>query len=352
MKLRIAIIVVLSSLLLTQESIARLVDDGVMKKFLPNTPAKAKDVTQNFTELQDATNDNFTLINNHQINASLHSGNGSGLGVGGSGSAGALTIVADDWVKNLNLPSSFNFTTCEIGASGSVTVTIPSGTTLRCQNGFKLYANSTIIIGHGFGAGVDRYVPKFFTSLSNFTISAQPTAGLGIPMAVAMSSLGSLPLGGAGHNGGGYIKILSSGVINIAGTIEANAIIPAGRNYGSPGGGAGGIVILGSEIRIDVTGIIQANGGNGIFHATSNASGGGGGGIVALVAPFITNSNTITVLPGDASIAGGSTRLNDGSGGRGCGGDGGTAAASTFSPTAGKPGYIIELKDFPSTVVN
>jgi hypothetical protein len=352
MKLRIAIIVVFGSLLLSQESIARVVDGEVIINFLPNKVAKAKEVNQNFIELQAAIDDNYTLINSHKNNATIHNGGGNGLGVGGSGAAGVLTIAGEDWINNLNLPSSFNFTKCEIGASGPVTVTIPSGTTLRCQNGFTLFANSTIIIGHGFGAGVDRYVPKYFTSLSNFTISAQPTAGIGLPMAVAMSSLGSLPIGGAGHNSGGYIKILSGGAIKIAGTIKANAVVPTGRNYGSAGGGAGGIVILGSEISIDVIGSIQASGGNGIYDISSNASGGGGGGIVALVAPIITNSDSIVVLPGDPSTSGSSTRLNEGAGGRGCGGNGGTGAAGSFSPTAGTAGYVIKLIDYPNTLGN
>ncbi len=76
-------------------------------------------------------------------------------------------------------------------------------------------------------------------------------------------------------------------------------------NPGRGGGGGGGAILIASDTRITLNGIVTADGGAG--------AGGGGGGSIRLVAPVITGSGTFTVNGGGgfwAAASGGRVRLD------------------------------------------
>ncbi len=321
---------------------------GPIIPFEAKTRALANEVNANFTSLKNAVDDNFLLIDAHKKNLAIHGGNGTTGGVGGDGTAGVLDVASNNWVTGTNLPSNFNFTSCVIGknatATAPETVTLPSGTTIRCQDGFTLNANTTLVVAGGFGAGVAR-----------LPFSGQLGAK-GMQKMVVMSSLDLMPLGGAGFNSGGFLRILSNGPIKINGIIKANgnsgaATIPA---VGT-GGGAGGIIVLQSEQDINVAGSIQANGATGQAGTTqSYGSGGGGGGIVVLVSPVITSANNVSVSAGSAGAEGGGFEPRFGNGGSACGGNGGDGyprPVGAINPIAATAGYVVELVGQPSSLI-
>ncbi len=361
MKLRIAVLIALGALVTSQPSFARLVDSAKIIEFHPREKAESKRVNENFNELESAINDNFTLLQNHKNDTTVHVDAGTGGvgtggtgGIGGDGSGGALTVKADDWVKGINLPTTFNFTTCHIGAgatpTASVTVTIPSGMTIRCKNGFTLNANTTLNVGTGFGVGVAQTVAPLPPALVQYS----PGVGAkSVSKAIVKSSLGILRHGGAGFNGGGYLRILSDGVIKINGTINANG--KTGYN-GGLGGAGGGIVLLESKLSIDIAGSINANGGN--ASNLADGSGGGGGGIVVLVGPEILKSVNVSVNPGTATGNTGNCNgfCGGNDGGGASGGNGGDGIANGNNNTGirvlATKGYVLEMPVQPATLVH
>jgi len=352
MKLWIALLSALLTLVLAQTSIAREVDGTKIKPFKAGEKAIADDVNNNFKELRGAINDNFTVIKTHKNTIGAHGGSGSGAG--GDGSAGALTIGGGDWVTPVTggtpIPTNLNYTSCLIGdkatATNQLELKVPSGITIRCQDGFTLNANTTITVGKGFGKGVAR-VPasngehsQIGDSFGNYPY-IHGYGGKGLRRIVAASLIDSLPIGGAGYSSGGSFRIVSSGPIIINGKIVSNgkkgSLTYPQITYG---GGAGGIVALKSLSNIDIAGSIEANGANG----GRQSDGGGGGGIVVLVSPTIVGSANVTVTAGLAAIQvsqGTDTALADG--GRACGGDGGNANGTPFGITKPTDGYVIEI---------
>jgi len=345
MKLWIALLSALLTLVLAQTSIAREVDGTKVKPFKAGEKAIADDVNNNFKELRGAINDNFTVIKTHKNTIGAHGGSGSGAG--GDGSAGALTIGGGDWVTPVTggtpIPTNLNYTSCLIGdkatATNQLELKVPSGITIRCQDGFTLNANATITVGNGFGAGVG-LEPKY----------AGTYESKGLLKVVAIASIDLMPLGGAGNDGGGLLRILSNGPIKIDGTINSNG--KAGHYGGisvSYGGGGGGIIVLNSRTSIDVAGMITANGGNGGKGAANTSAsigptGGGGGGIISLVAPTITNSINTEVKAGIGSNAATDYGAAAGTFGGASGGDGGRGGDGYYNSIAGTAGYVIEIK--------
>lgn len=94
----------------------------------------------------------------------------------------------------------------------------------------------------------------------------------------------------------------------------------AANDGGGAGGGGGGRVTILSEVSIDITGSILANGGNGGASSGNGGGGGGGsGGLVELAAPFVTNNGMIRAIGGAAGPA---TQTNCGCSAGGTGGNG------------------------------
>jgi hypothetical protein len=301
------------------------------------------------------------------------------LRIYGDGSAGNLLVSEDSSWETVVTDGNDQFGDCAVEAG--VTLTVPSGTVIRCAGPFR--NDGTIVVGPGgagsVGGGSSGSGPPvgpnpgvslraagggqlgpdtFIQSGGNGGI------GLGIDRASALRDP-SAGGGGGGHallseggDGGGGLLVLARDPLVNAGTIRADG---ANGASGGSGAGAGGVVILASPISVTTTGAISAQGGNGAGPGGNRgAGGGGGGGIVRLVAPTITvNADTIDVdggTGGPEGTASAGDRIGGGGGGA-CGGSGGSGGEIFNAPfndmepgQDGAAGHIIESKISPTAI--
>ena len=157
-------------------------------------------------------------------------------------------------------------------------------------------------------------------------------------------------IGGAG---GGSILIAAAGRLTVSGRISANGE-PGVSAPASPGagGGAGGRITLvtatADEIAdglssFNITGLLEANGADGLAGpqvGNYGGGGGGGGGLIHLVSPAPQNGGVLTVN-GGAPGADSGTRAASGGGGGGHFGGGGSGGGPNAQATAGGDGRII-----------
>jgi hypothetical protein len=264
----------------------------------------------------------------------------------GDGSAGAQVISQSGTLSDANLQHT------DLTVNQNVTLSVASGTVIRCTGTFT--NRGTIIVSPGdFGAAA---------SLGSMTVAGQGVAhraasngasgngsefrlggwgGVGLSENESRNRLHAGPSGGGGGGvfplgsqadggkGGGTLTILSNGAILNAST----GIIRADGGSTDPsgcGGGAGGIILLASGSSVTNDGAISACGGHGGPADTTGAwtvagGGGGSGGIVHFLSP--------TIVPGNVNVAGGTggpgdsvpavaVRSGGGAGGA-CGGNGG-----------------------------
>lgn len=283
----------------------------------------------------------------------------------GDGSAGDLTVAASAAIHTLATNLQFENVVIDSGQ----TLTVPSGTTIRCTGTFT--NNGTITVETGAVGG--------FFNTNNYdasaTISArQPSRGLaisaGLNAQIGDDNVALLRLGGAGGGGlsagltdrlirsdsweagsgggasfsrfggggGGFLRVLCrEGIVN-NGAISADG---ADSTNGG-GGGGGGIVLLASQQSVQNanSGSISVQGGDGGSANTASSSGGGaGGGILFLLAPTVSNTGSVVVSGGVAGASGVVT-ANPRSGGGGGGsmyGGGGTGGIvdNSFGTAAG-----------------
>ena len=289
------------------------------------------------------------------------------------GNASQGDVVATASTNIFILVPSGDFEFRNFTVDPGVTLTVPSGTILRCTGTFTVDGSIQVDVGT-FGS----------TSHSSFNGpagqgnsaapagDATPTAigsgGRGLSSGQAAELLDPGPFGGGaggsssasaiggggnGGDGGGAFTALAAGALSVAGNIDAGGTA-GGVNAG---GGAGGIVILASRSSIDVSGVVAARGGKGGDTTISSghdyvaAGGGGGGGIVNLVSPAITVAGSVLVNPGNgghgaAEPAVPSTRGGGGGGGA-CGGDGGHGGVPLNEPFStgedGAPGALGQI---------
>jgi hypothetical protein len=342
---------------------------------------------EKLNNIKSAVNDNSQSINNFAGQAVLNASKIDYM-FGGDGSALDLIISSSvDW--SLTPPTNPNFGNITIDAGQ--TLTVPAGTTIRCNGTFK--NNGTLIVkpgaqmaGHddfAFGATPDLYSVghpgdsfraavggAYYTQATTSPVKVQGgKGGKGIPRATAITSFNSFRIGGGsgtgyrrdgfdGGDGGGLVKIYCDGPIENSGVIYANGQTGTSISFGG-GGGGGGIVILASLQTVDNRGgTINANGGNGgPSNIYGGAGGGGGGGIVILAATVIQTGGVINTgggSPGSNTFVLGSNvfRVGGGAGGA-SGGDGGDGSDITFLATTtadpagfGSAGYVIEFPTF------
>jgi len=109
---------------------------------------------------------------------------------------------------------------------------------------------------------------------------------------------------GIGGSGGGVVRMLLTGTLNLNGNIEANGF-SGGTNSTNRagGGGSGGSIYLDVDTIAGANGSIQAQGGAGANNSTADG-GGGSGGIVAIY--FNTDSYTNSFTPNNINVNGGS----------------------------------------------
>jgi hypothetical protein len=285
----------------------------------------------------------------------------------GDGSAGSLTVNSD---VEFDEGDNLDFTNLTIARG--VTVTVSSGTVIRCTGRFR--NNGTIVVNFGAAGGeragfdtstidgAERLPSAGIASTaassgeigSNAASRSGGFGGLGIldveALHVTDPSLLAGGSGGAalarGGDGGGFLLVIAQQELVNAGLIDANG--SAGDTGG--GGGGGGVVILASALRVtnDTNAEIRVRGGDGGNADIAEGPGGGGGaGIIHLIAPTIDDSGTLDVTGGAQGMNGaaGSVTANIRSGGGGGGassGNGGNGGAvgtgATANPSAARDG--------------
>ncbi len=286
----------------------------------------------------------------------------------GDGSGGAYTVAADDdWSDGGPPNQQFTTLTIIVGA----TLTLPSGTVLRCTE--KLVVNGTIEVKPGI-AGAVRAAPGKGLAV---TAAHAPSSGTAMVPLIARQLLNPGPeAGGAGNSrgesqggdGGGALSVRAKGDIEISadGIIKANggdASSVAGS--AGAGGGAGGFIVLLSRSGISNLGNIEVRGGNGSqgqdrtvapLYVAGGDGGGGGGGIIHLLAPANTIILGITDADGGSvsTPSGTATGLSAGGGGGALGGNGGSGAPSgtTNTPASGSVGLVLQTEaDTPDNLL-
>ena len=298
------------------------------------------------------------------------------LRIFGNGSAGARTVTSD-----ADLSADINRQYTDLTVASGVTLTIPSGTVIRCTGSFT--NSGTIVVGTGSEGGGRQFQlneietnqggsgqgvalspagPGGISPAGTTTSGGFPAKGLTAGQArtilhpgVNAGGAGGLGAFGGGRGGGG-LTVLAVGPIVNGGTLHADGedVLSTGG-----GGGGGGIVILASKERVENSGVITADGGSGGLNTSDGgAGGGGGGGIVHLVAPSIVDSGTISVGGGAAGtltavpVVG--VHVGGGAGGA-CGGDGGQGGfvGSNNLPSAavpGDPGHALQTTADPTAL--
>jgi hypothetical protein len=307
------------------------------------------------------------------------------LRIYGDGSAGARTISANTTLVDENMQYA-SFT-----VQAGVTVTIPSGTTMRCTGRFENHGTIVVATGErGGGAyGALHMLPG--QGIAHAPANAGPSGdaslfyfgspgGGGLSLAEARTLLHPGPAGGGGGAapsvplvayggaGGGTFTVLAhEGITNDAGaSILADGQAAQDQVFdGGGGGGGGGIVILASPAYVENLGTVTTKGGNGGHGDTAGGGvnttaggGGGGGGIVHILAPdSVLGTVVVSGGAGGAadSQAAGPTRCSGGGGGA-CGGSGGSGGAITSGVAtagggdAGTDGYFIVTKVDPTSL--
>lgn len=271
---------------------------------------------------------------------------GSGApGFFGDGADGPLDVSSDTTLEPLR---SYTDVLIRTG----VTVTVPSGATIRCTGTFE--NRGTLVVGPGGrGGGVVLDIPDGDVP---FDIEAQADAAAipwqtgdarsapGRPAAMRLQAVtgaaggtglgnevfalplshyrhggggGSGSLGAVGGHGGGLLRVLARGPVRNGGTIRAIGAVPTANRLGlqgfdgrGAGGGGGGIVILASAERVEnnvpantngpaATGTVDVRGANGGQpDALGGGGGGGGGGLVMFVAPAVGATGVTQLEPG------------------------------------------------------
>lgn len=335
------------------------------------------------------------------------------LGVYGDGSAGPLSVTSNtSWYTSPPTNNNLQFTTCTV-ATGT-TLTIPSGTVLRCRGAVDIAGTITVVAprnggqANRGGTASESLVPSYvqagagisprsagpgevgkvnagLNSLSGGYGGDGVSGGLTDDPARFLGSLlrgehlsggggaavigeGGFGLGVESGGGGGSFSIISMSTITISGTINADAGFGLCITGGC-GGGGGGIVVLAAKtsIAFSGSGSITARGGNGADAGASTGAGGaGGGGIIQYLSPSVpTISGTNSVVTAGTSGATpnngvtSATIRQAGGGGGGCGGlgaTGGTVPETTGAQTAnpvfvGGPGIALGIAVDPSALL-
>ncbi len=257
------------------------------------------------------------------------------LRIYGDGSAGDR-IISSSIILNDSNPQYQNFV-----INSGVTLTVPSGTIIRCRESF--INNGTLQVLSA-ARNSTKYAENGGPPTSEPSATDAVAGGLGgnqISEGLAKSLLKpGLANAGDGNDvgatqssgfGGGTIVIMAAESASNAGLIVADGDNGTAL---SSGGGAGGLIIIASKEEVDNSGSLRAAGGNGASYQPDNGSaayaagGGGGGGIVHLFATQVNNSGTTNVTGGNGGSAGAAGSLTailkyGGRGGGGSGGDGG-----------------------------
>lgn len=291
------------------------------------------------------------------------------LRIYGDGSAGAKTVTGNETFSDTN--PQYTDLTINSGA----TLTVPSGTVIRCSGTFINSGTIDVESSRAFpsSTGGDSSSTRFAMRPANpgIAISAAGDAEYGNTSALREGGRGAVgltetvarqirypgavacPAGGrgspevsaGGELSGGSLVVLSAGQLTNNGLIDADG--NSALNEGG-GGGAGGIIILASKTGVtnSASAVVTAAGKSGGASFASSAPGGGGsGGIVHFLAPVVDNSGTVAVTQGAQGTLGAAGSIvaayrSGGGGGGACGGNGGDGGSvqTNNDPTGAQAG--------------
>ncbi len=274
----------------------------------------------------------------------------------------------------------------DIVVPAGVTLSVPSGTIMRCNGTFR---NDGAIVVNTFADGAARTAPSAstisvasksaeagsshgpagsgeFGTGANVVLAGVPARALAEGEAEQLLKPGTRGGGGGGAGlgdggaGGGTLTVLCRGSITNNGSIKADG----GSTNAGGGGGAGGIIILASLERIALTigSLISVSGAPGGSATLSSGPGGGGsGGLVHLVSPSIENGGSVISGGGTAGEIEGirvtSTRRSGGGAGgslAGSGGAGGSVRQNDNPPNEaedGDDGSLFETLADPTSLL-
>ncbi len=324
------------------------------------------------------------------------------LRIFGDGSAGARTVAVDETWEDATAPTNPQFT--DVTVNSGVTLTVPSGTVIRCTGTFAnngmivvqtggagAFFSSTPLFGNTFGgvhvageAGVSRRAAQSGAFGDASEDRRGGVGGLGLTAEQARTILhpgmkagGGGGAGGSdtflgtfntGSDGGGSLVVLCQGAVTNNGTITADGDdstfeLNGMTIIGGGGGGGGGVVVLASKTQVTngATGTIFARGGAGQDSDTNEGpSGGGGGGIIHLLAPTVSEPGAEDVAGGAAGAQGAAASVTTdprggGGGGGGSGGNGGAGGGVTTADTpgaasAGGDGFVVTTTADPTAL--
>ena len=283
----------------------------------------------------------------------------------GTGSSGVLTISSNtNWTTTPPV-GGYQFTDFIINAGQ--TLTVPSGTVIRCTGSFT--NNGSIIVTTGALGGSDENFglpnqvsePTANINILRNALSDKPGIAHSESIIRTILNPGYIAGGGGddgngspnkGGDGGGSIVIRCKAAFTNTGSITANGIngdVMGPDDDPGGGGGGGGWIIIASSTSITNSGSLIANGGNGA-NATPGGNdaggGGGGGGVIHLLSP---NANavagTLNVNKGIKGIGQGTGDNSTGGGGGASGGDGGFGGSTIAgTPSDGQNGLIIRTQ--------
>lgn len=253
--------------------------------------------------------------------------------LGGTAASGFTRIYGDGSAGNLlssgtSTLAATNTSYQDISITGG-TLSVPTGTVLRCTGSFTLAAGATIQVLRApdpatlpASANANAVI-QGLPGLSGFTgggtlgnagsgdrMGGPGGRGIGGLAAAQLRDPGPLGGGGstptrlqgpgssAGRSGGGTLVVRCAGPVTIQGTLVAAGAAGAA---GGGGGSGGGVVILASGTSVTTTGgTVDVRGGAGGTGGTRSANGGGGaGGVIHVMAP------QLAVAPGDVLLTGG-----------------------------------------------
>jgi hypothetical protein len=294
---------------------------------------------------------------------------------GAEGADGQLRIYGDGSGLAKTVSSSELFSDpfamyTDVVIDSGATLTVPSGTVIRCTGSFV--NNGTIVVQpgtpggladsdttstirpliHPAHPGVSGRSPSSGESGDSTNSRSGGKGGVGLTQFQASllrypgSFAGGAGAGGffVGGAGGGSLVVLCAGAITNNGRIRADGGAGTGNQI-SGGGGGGGVIILASKTSVvsSASSQLLARGGNGANSGSfTGPSGGGGGGIVHLIAPSVNATGaTVSVAAGSAgAVSTAEIDLTLRSGGHGGGASGGNGGQGGLVPVSSKQGQI------------
>jgi hypothetical protein len=237
--------------------------------------------------------------------ATLHA---APFSAGSNGSLGAITITSNT-VMDLPADGKLHFTAFTVQSGRTLTFNRnPLNTPVRILSQGEIRIDGTITLNGGSantgapGRGAAGGFDGGFGGYGNVAPSSLGGDGTGPGRGRRTSppyNHGAAHVDVAGPNTNIYGSALIVPLIGGSGGAGSDG------NPGQGGGGGGGAILLASDTRITLNGIINAVGGNG--------GGGGSGGAIRMVSPIVTGDGTFNVNGGGGSYhsgAGGRVRID------------------------------------------